>query len=342
MTVDFSHTYTDLPPRVDAEIGSGGSQDLFPRVQALLDQLPDTGPPVANTDGERERLGDVTVEHRFVDAPGDSETVRWHYVQAGDLSAPTVVFLHGVPDSWWQWHYALESMSDEYHCIAIDLKGYGQSDKRTGDYRQRGVATQLESLLDTIGISEFALVTHDRGTPPADYLVGALGDRVTGYARGQQHLWHLNPRLHPQELLFTSAEASAVLTDARRFVATAYTWLTAKPVDTSDILRTIEEFSHPGISTAVPRYFHSSSFRQEWIDRRAELIGSWTTPVLLLQGRDDPLQPNEFYTDPDVLEMLPTGSGVHLFDTGHFWPFEAPEESVAVIRAFVDSVTSHG
>ena len=342
MTVDLAHTYTDLPERLSTELdGEWAGQDLFQRVQALLDRLPDSGPPPTNTDGELEQLGDVTAEHRFVAAPGDSETVMWHYVQAGDPSAPTIVFLHGVPDSWWQWHYALESLSDDYHCVAIDLKGYGQSDKRTGDYRQAGVAVQLQSLLDTIGISEFALVTHDRGTPPGDHLVSALGDRVTGYARGQQHLWHLNPRLHPQQSLFTSEDATAILTDARRFVTTAYTWLTSKPVADTDILRTIEEFSHPGIASAVPRYFHSSSFRQEWIDRRTELIRSWRAPVLLLQGTDDPLQPREFYTDADVLAMLPSGSDVHLFDTGHFWPFEAPQDSVAVIRAFVDSVTAN-
>jgi hypothetical protein len=37
--------------------------------------------------------------------------------------------------------------------------------------------------------------------------------------------------------------------------------------------------------------------------------------------------------------MLPSGSDVHLFATGHFWPFEAPQESVDVIRAFLDAVT---
>ena len=108
---------------------------------------------------------------------------------------------------------------------------------------------------------------------------------------------------------------------------------------TSDIVRTIEEFNHSGIARAVPRYFHSSSFRQEWIDRRTLLIGSWTAPVLVLQGTLDPVQPHEFYTDPDVVNMLPAGSRVHLFDTGHFWPFEAPRETVDVIRAFLDSVT---
>jgi hypothetical protein len=131
------------------------------------------------------------------------------------------------------------------------------------------MATQLQSLLETMGISEFTLVTHDRGTPPGDHLVSALGHRVTGYARGQQHLWHLHPSLHPQEKLFTSTEATALLADARRIVATAYTWLTTRPVDASDLLGSIEEFAA----------------------------------------------------------------------TGHFWPFEAPDESVGVIRAFLDSVT---
>jgi len=34
--------------------------------------------------------------------------------------------------------------------------------------------------------------------------------------------------------------------------------------------------------------------------------------------------------------MLPPGSGVHLFDSGLFWPFEAPEETISVIRDFLE------
>jgi pimeloyl-ACP methyl ester carboxylesterase len=335
ITTATTHTYTEPPQRVVDELGEAG-HDLFARVETLLAGIPEIGIGT-NQDGEHEQLGEATVVHRFVDAPGDSETVRWHLVEAGDPASPTVVFLHGVPDSWWQWHYAIEALSSQYHCVAIDLKGYGQSDKRTGDYRQAGVASQLQSLLDTIGIGEFALVTHDRGTPPGDHLVSMAGDRVFGYARGQQHLWHLHPSLHPQQQLFTSVDAPTVLADARRFVGTAYTWLTTRPVAASDIVRTIEEFSHPGISTAVPRYFHSSSFRQEWIDRRTTLIRSWRAPVLILQGAQDPLQPNEFYTDHEITAMLPPGSSVHLFDTGHFWPFEAPHDTVDVIRAFPET-----
>lgn len=329
-------TYTEPPRRIATSLADEeAGRRAFAAAEQLIARIPvPTATP--NHDGQIEMLGDVAVVHRFVDAPGDSETVRWHVVEAGAAHLPTVVFLHGVPDSWWQWHYALDGLADRFHCLAVDLKGYGQSDKRTGDYRQAGVAAQLGALLDTLGVDRYVVVTHDRGTPVADYLVALHGDRVRGYGRGQQHLWHLHPTLHPQEQLFTSPTAASLLLDAHQFVLTAYSWLAERPVSDHDLVRTAEEFSHPGIATAVPRYFHSSSFRQEWIDRRTRLIDAWSAPVLLLQGADDPVQPREFYQDVAVLDRLPAGSTLHLLDSGHFWPFEAPEESVSVIGDFCE------
>ncbi|MFJ5653677.1 alpha/beta fold hydrolase [Streptomyces microflavus] len=114
-----------------------------------MDELPQTPPRPLDNDGDEERLGDVTVTHRFTDAPGDGETVRWHYVEAGPSDGPVVVFLHGVPDSWWQWHYALEAFGSEYRCLAIDLKGYGQPEKGTGDFRQEGCRRPARSPAGT-------------------------------------------------------------------------------------------------------------------------------------------------------------------------------------------------
>lgn len=298
--------------------------------------IPTVTAPPASGEGEVEELRGVEFTHHFVESPGDGESVRWHYVESGPKDGDPVVFLHGVPDSWFQWHVVMAAISDRHRCIAIDLKGYGQSDKRTGDYRQEGVADQLIALLDTIGVDRFSLITHDRGTPPADHMVAKLGTRVIRYGRGQQHLWHLHPSLHPQEKMFTAPTAPFVLGDARTFTIVGYTALGAKPVDDKLLERTIAEFTYPGINSAVPRYFHSSSFRQEWIERRTRLIAAWRCPVLLLQGSHDPGQPHEFYSDPEVLAMLPKGSGLHLFDAGHFWPFEVPDDAAETIRSFVD------
>ncbi|MGW1169355.1 alpha/beta fold hydrolase [Streptomyces sp. NPDC002550] len=189
-----SHTYTEPPARIREALSARTHK--MASVEEVLAALPDIPPAETNHDGETEQLDGISVVHRFVDAPGDSQQVRWHLVECGPADAETVVFLHGVPDSWWQWHHALEALGGTYRCLAIDLRGYGQSDKRTGDYRQEGVAIQLQALLDQLGVDRFSLITHDRGTPVGDHLVARMGERVVRYGRGQQHLWHLHPDLH--------------------------------------------------------------------------------------------------------------------------------------------------
>jgi pimeloyl-ACP methyl ester carboxylesterase len=71
------------------------------------------------------------------------------------------------------------------------------------------------------------------------------------------------------------------------------------------------------------------------MDCRTNLIERWRCPVLLLRGAHDPLQPRDFYEEPNVLDRLPQGNDAHFFDSGHFWPFEAVKVSVEVIPAFV-------
>ena len=74
--------------------------------------------------------------------------------------------------------------------------------------------------------------------------------------------------------------------------------------------RTIQEFSHPGTSRAVPRYFNSSTFRAEWLRRRSELLAAWKCPVLIMQGYDSKTQPREFYEN--AREYIPNAKVSYL------------------------------
>ena len=104
--------------------------------------------PPGNHDGETEACGAVMVTHHFRDAPGAIIPIRWHYIKAGLAGRETIVFLHGNPESWHSWHPQIAHFGARYHIIAPDLKGYGQGDKRPGDWRWENCAEEMLALAD--------------------------------------------------------------------------------------------------------------------------------------------------------------------------------------------------
>lgn len=324
------YEYTELPDRAK-EIQA---KFLPPedKISERMEHFSYVHPREGDKDGDAEVIDGVTFTHHFVDAPGDYETVNWHYVECGTKGAESIVFLHGIPDSWFEWCHQMAALSPDYHCIAVDLKGYGQSDKKGGDYRHEGVAEQLWTMLQQIGVKQFNLVTHDRGTAQADFIAANHPESVLRYGRGEQHLFHFNPALAPQGDLFMDAPYNGIMDDPKRLVLWGYTWLTMRPIPDKEMERVIQEFSYPGITKAVPRYFNSSSFRQEWLARRDRLLAAWKCPVMILQGYESKTQPREFYEDAKICIPNAKSVEVRYIPGGHFWSKESPDETTEAIR----------
>ncbi|QFZ17765.1 alpha/beta fold hydrolase [Saccharothrix syringae] len=328
MRDDDTPQYTELPARARRAI-----EDFLPPDALVAEHLrryADVRPRPADREGDTEVLDGVVFNHHFAEVPGDQETVRWHYVETG--TGDPVVFLHGMPDSWFLWHHQMAALAGSHRCIAVDLKGYGQSEKGRGDYRQAGVARQLVDLLDALGIDRFALVTHDRGTVLGDHVAAAQPTRVRHYVRGEQHLHHFHPALSPHDDLLAEAPWTGMLADPGQFVVRAHAMVGGLPITEADLRRVIQEFSYPGIDRAVPRYAMASTFRKEWLERRRDLIPRWRSPITLLQGWDSRTQPREFFAD--AAEHIPHAAGVDVryVTGGHFWPLESPDETTGVLR----------
>ena len=307
------------------------------KIEEAINKYSHVKPRPADIEGSTEELDGATFTHHFVYGPGDAERVLWHYVEAGPEDAEVIVFLHGIPDSWYQWRHQMASLSKTYRCIGVDLKGYGQSEKGVGDYSHEGVSEQLLKMLQLIGLKRFNLVTHDRGTVQADFIVAKHPENVIRYGRGEQHLYHFEPQLAPQGEIFQNAPWTGIMEDPIKFVCWVYTFVCNKPIPKDDMERVIQEFSYPGTSRAVPRYFNTSTFRQEWLHRRNRLLAAWKCPVMLIQGYDSKSQPREFYQGAKEKGYIPNAKDVQvsLIPGGHFWTLESPDETTEAIRRFM-------
>lgn len=91
--------------------------------------------------------------HRYVSANGS----RFHVVEAG--TGPLVLFLHGFPEFWWAWHHQLRMVADAgFRAVAVDLRGYGASDKPPRGYDGYTMAGDVAGLIRALGERSAVLV----------------------------------------------------------------------------------------------------------------------------------------------------------------------------------------
>jgi pimeloyl-ACP methyl ester carboxylesterase len=96
--------------------------------------------------------------HRSVTANGS----RFHVASMGE--GPLVLLLHGFPEFWWTWRHQLVTLSEAgYRAVAVDLRGYGGSDKPPRGYDLITAAADAAGLIRALGEANAIVVGHDWG-----------------------------------------------------------------------------------------------------------------------------------------------------------------------------------
>ncbi len=90
------------------------------------------------------------------------------YREAGRDDAPVIVLLHGFPSSSHMYRNLITALQDEFHLIAPDYPGFGNSDSPSVNefaYTFDHLAEVVEKFLRTLSLKKFALYMQDYGGP---------------------------------------------------------------------------------------------------------------------------------------------------------------------------------
>ncbi|MEO0917391.1 MAG: alpha/beta hydrolase, partial [Pseudomonadota bacterium] len=268
--------------------------------------------------GELEHLaGAVFGTHWFVEAEGPV----WHFVTAGDPEDDVVLMVHGWPDTWWSFSEVMALLADDYYVIAVDVLGYGQSDKGPEiDVSYAGAASSLVALLDVLGVDQFNLISHDRGTIVSENLIAIEGvsDRIRAFVRMQQSFDQPHGLPRPPHAQMATAEFQM----QENLASAVYNSNYGSVVFPEAFLNRLDwEFGFEGTAEASARTFQGTSFDIELEFRQENVIPRMTMPVLLIQGYLDPGQkPEEYHSSADVIP----DARVALVGTNHFIHAEDP------------------
>jgi pimeloyl-ACP methyl ester carboxylesterase len=90
------------------------------------------------------------------------------YREAGDENNPTILLLHGFPSSSHMYRDLINDLSADYHLIAPDYPGFGQSSSpspSTYDYSFGNLALTINHFIDALELKKFSLYVQDYGGP---------------------------------------------------------------------------------------------------------------------------------------------------------------------------------
>jgi pimeloyl-ACP methyl ester carboxylesterase len=148
-------------------------------------------------------LVDGPWRHRMVAANG----ARFHVAELGE--GPLILLLHGFPQFWWAWRHQLVTLADAgYRAVAMDLRGYGASDKTPRGYDPFTLSADVTGVIRSLGEPEATLVGHGWG----GFLAWTTAALHPGLVRGLGVV----SMAHPRRL------RRALLTDPRQVAASRY------------------------------------------------------------------------------------------------------------------------
>jgi esterase len=100
--------------------------------------------------------------------PSDQQVIlngqRFHYLDWGESEKPPIVFLHGSGLTAHTWDVMALSLRDEFHCLAFDLRGHGESEwSPGGEYDLDSFVRDVEAFLELLSSDEVTLVGMSLG-----------------------------------------------------------------------------------------------------------------------------------------------------------------------------------
>ena len=108
-----------------------------------------------------------------------SQRQRLHYVDWGNAEAPLLILVHGGRDHCRNWDWVAREFRQDWHVIAPDLRGHGDSAWSTdGGYTMDSFVYDLVELVRVLGRDRVWIVAHSLGGNIALRYAGIYPERL--------------------------------------------------------------------------------------------------------------------------------------------------------------------
>jgi pimeloyl-ACP methyl ester carboxylesterase len=253
----------------------------------------------------------------------------------GDL-----LLVHGFPTSSLDWKRIWPDLARDHRLHAIDMLGFGRSDKPAGfDYTIAASADQWEELARDAGIVEATILAHDYGDTVAQELLARQNERALPFRIGA--VAFLNGGLFPeahhalpiQKLLLGPFGPLIARLSSYRSFASNMRRICARPPDDAELREHWDLLARADGKRVIPKLLRYIPERKANRERWVGALRDARIPLCLIDGTDDPV------SGTDIVRcwraIVPDAAVVELDGVGHYPQIEAPERVLAAFREFL-------
>jgi pimeloyl-ACP methyl ester carboxylesterase len=287
----------------------------------------------------KEDVKQINFNHIYVTVKDKSV----HVVEAGSKGNPVIFFIHGWPSSWREFEGVMAILSDQYHVIAVDIPGIGNSMVPLESYSKSNIAEYMMGVINKMDLINITLVGCDVGGQVVYAFLkkypGVLAHAVImnvaipgvepwDSVKSNPYVWHFRFHMIPDlpEKLVSGNELA--------YFSYFYNILAGKGQKMSEDYRKsyAEAYSRPEALKAGFDFYRSfESDERENIQSRGIDV---RTPVLYLRGGDEYIDISKYikgFKENNIKNITP----IIIENCGHFSAEEQPEKVAFAIREFI-------
>ncbi|XP_035827966.1 epoxide hydrolase 1 isoform X2 [Aplysia californica] len=284
------------------------------------------------------------------------EEVRLHYVASGPEDKPLMLFLHGFPEFWFSWRHQIREFQKDYRVVAIDQRGYGESDKPADveSYEMTRLMSDVRQTIVALGYRSCVLVAHDWGGAVAwafarhfpdmvDRLIvmnapsqPAFSKLLKSHSAQKKMSWYLLffwlpyiPEISLRSNSFTMFDS---LFKSLKSSAVELSSAAQQSVNQEEIAAYKYTFSQPGALTP-PINWYRAAFTKS---RQVRFDMDYVMPVLLIWGVKDVALHIDLVAE--MKNRCPKMEVKRLEDSGHFVQNDSPQLVNEAMRGWLEGL----
>ncbi|MEC9169533.1 MAG: alpha/beta hydrolase [Pseudomonadota bacterium] len=256
-------------------------------------------------------------------------------------TGPVLLLIHGYPTASFDWAKIWPKLTTQFHCVTLDMPGFGFSDKSPKKYLIKEQADAISEVIRHLGITSAHVLSHDYGDTVAQEMMAQQLENDLAFRIESLHLLNggLFPETHRalpiQKLLLSPIGGLLIRFLNKNAIRKSMHNIFGPNTPPSD--QDIDDFwtlisannGHQHMHLLLDYMKQRKQYRERWVSA----LQNANAPLRLTAGMADPISGAHMVAR--YKQLIPNADVIELDQIGHYPQIESAEAVVNSITSFL-------